>query len=57
MTDEHQPIAVIATALLDTFKDDNPDHLLGAEEAKIIAKRIVAALEEAGLRITLADVG
>jgi hypothetical protein len=56
MTDEHQPIAVIATALLDTFKDD-PNRLLGAEEVKIIAKRIVAALEEAGLRITLVDVG
>jgi hypothetical protein len=44
MTDEHQSLTVIATALLDTFKDD-PDRLLGAEEAKIIAKRIVAALE------------
>ena len=51
MTDEHQPLAVIATAILDSFRD-HPDFKLGAEEAKIIAKRIVTALEDAGLQLT-----
>jgi hypothetical protein len=54
MTDEHQPLAVIATAILDSFRD-HPDFKLGAEEAKVTAKRIVTALEDAGLHITPID--
>jgi len=54
MTDEHQANAIIATAMLDSFRD-HPDHKLDPEEAKIIAKRILAALENAGLQITLVD--
>ena len=47
MTDEHQTNAIIATALLDSFRD-HPEQSLDPEEAKLIAKRIVAALEDAG---------
>ncbi|MBR1279648.1 hypothetical protein [Bradyrhizobium sp. AUGA SZCCT0283] len=54
MPDEHQTNTIIATAILDSFKD-RPDRQLDPEEAKILAKRILAALEEAGLQITLAD--
>ena len=53
MTDEHQTNAIIATALLDSFRDH--PHSLDPEEAKMIAKRIVAALEDAGLQITIVD--
>ena len=54
MADEHQANAIIATAILDSF-GDHSDHKFDPEEAKIIAKRILAALEEAGLQITLVD--
>ena len=54
MTDEHQTNAIIATALLDSFRD-HPEHRLDPEKAKLIAKRIVAALEDAGLQITIVD--
>jgi hypothetical protein len=54
MTDEHQTNAIIATAILDSFRD-HPDHKLDPEEAKIIAKRITVALEDAGLQITPVD--
>ena len=54
MTDEHQTTAIIATAVLDSLKE-NPDHKLDPEQAKLIAKRILAALEDAGLQITLVD--
>ena len=54
MADEHLTNAIIATALLDSFSD-HPQHSLDPEEAKMIAKRILAALEDAGLQVTLAD--
>ena len=54
MADEHQTNAIIATAILDSFRGHS-DHKLDPEEAKIIAKRILAALEDAGLQITLVD--
>ena len=54
MADEHQTSAIIATALLDSF-GGHSDHKLDPEEAKIVAKRILAALEDAGLQVTLAD--
>jgi hypothetical protein len=50
MTDEHQTNAIIATAILDSLREQ-PDHKMEPEEAKIIAKRILAALEDAGLQI------
>ena len=51
MTDEHQLNAIIATAILDSLQD-HPDHSIGPEEAKIVAKRIIEALTDAGLQIT-----
>jgi hypothetical protein len=54
MADEHQTNAVVATAILESFKD-RPDCQLDPEEAKIVAKRILAALEEAGFQIASAD--
>lgn len=54
MTDEHQTNAIIATVLLDSFRD-HPEQSLDPEEAKLIAKRIVAALEDAGLQITIVN--
>jgi hypothetical protein len=54
MADEHQANVVIATAILDSFRD-YPDYKLDPEEAKIIAKRILAAVEDAGLQVTLVD--
>jgi hypothetical protein len=52
MADEHQTNAIIATAILDSV-GDHPDHAIDPEEAKLIAKRILAALTDAGLEITL----
>ena len=54
MTDDHQTNAIIATAILDSLRE-RPDHKMEPEEAKIIAKRILAALEDAGLQITSID--
>jgi len=54
MTDEHQTNAIIATAILDSLREQ-PDHKMEPEEARIIAKRILAALEDAGLQITPLD--
>jgi hypothetical protein len=54
MFDEHQINAIVATALLDSF-GDHPDHRLDPEEAKIVAKRILAALQDAGLKISPID--
>lgn len=54
MTDEHQTNAIIATALLDSLKD-HPNHSIGPEEAKTVAKRIIAALAEAGLQVTVVE--
>ena len=54
MTDEHQLNAIIAMAILDSLQD-HPDHSIGPEEAKIVAKRIIEALTDAGLQITVVD--
>ena len=53
MTDEHQVYAIIATSIRDCHKD-NPDRRIDPEEAKLMAKSIVAALNEAGLAIVAA---
>jgi hypothetical protein len=52
MADEHQLNAIIATAILDSLKD-HPSPSIGPEEAKIVAKRIIAALTDAGLQVTV----
>ena len=54
MSDEHQTNAIIATALLELLSN-HPAPKLDPEEAKIIAKRIVAALQDAGLQISPVD--
>ncbi len=54
MVDEHQTNVVIATEIIESFKD-HPDYKLDPEEAKIVAKRILVALEDAGFQITLID--
>jgi len=54
MTDEHQTNAVVATVLIESFKD-HPDHKLDPEEAKLIAKRILEALKDAGFQVTVVD--
>jgi len=45
---------MIATAICDCLKDD-PDRRIDPEQAKYIAKCIVAALAEAGLAIVVAS--
>lgn len=54
MSDKHQTNAIIATALLESLSN-HPPHKLDPEEAKIIAKRIQAALRDAGLQISPTD--
>jgi hypothetical protein len=49
MTDPHQMNTIIASALLDCFKQRKDR--IDPEEAKLIAKCIVLALNEAGFQI------
>lgn len=51
MTDEHLTNTIIASTIVDSLRDD--PHELDPEVAKIIAKKILAALEDAGLQITV----
>lgn len=53
-TDDHQANTIIATAILDSL-EDHPSHSIEPEEAKIWAKRIIEALMDAGLQITVVD--
>jgi hypothetical protein len=53
MVDQHQVDGIMATAICDCFKD-NPDRRVDPEEAKHIAKCIVAALTDAGLAVVVA---
>ena len=55
MTDEHQINAIIATAIIDSFSN-HPELKVDSEEAKIIAKRILGALRDAGLQVTAPEV-
>ena len=52
MDDPHQVNTIIATAISNFFKG-YPDKQIGAEEAKLLGKQIVEALNEASLQITL----
>ncbi len=49
MVDQHQVNIIIATAICDCCKDH--EHRIEAEEAKQIAKCIIDALTDAGLRM------
>lgn len=53
MADQHQVNAMMAAAICDCLKDD-PDRRIDPEQAKHMAKCIVAALTEAGLAIVVA---
>ena len=50
MSDQYQVISIIATAIYNARKD-HPDGGIDPEEAKQVAKCIVEALSDAGLRI------
>jgi hypothetical protein len=50
MSDQHQVISIIATAIYDARKDQ-PHGGMDPEEAKQVAKCIIEALSGAGLRI------
>jgi hypothetical protein len=50
MSDQHQVNSIIATAIYDARKD-HPEGRIDAEDAKHVAKCIVEALSDAGLRI------
>jgi hypothetical protein len=50
MSDQHQVISIIATAIYDARKD-HPKGGMDPEEAKQVAKCIIEALSGAGLRI------
>lgn len=54
MGDAHQVNAIIATAILDYFKE-YPGANCSIEEAKLLGKQVVEALNDAGLQITSVD--
>ena len=54
MDDPHQVNTIIATAICDALKD-RPDGEIGIEEAKLLGKRVVEALNAAGLQIFAVD--
>ena len=54
MIDDHQAATIIATAILESC-GEHADHVMGPEEAKIIAKCILTALGDAGLQITMIE--
>jgi hypothetical protein len=54
MDDPHQVNTIIATAICDAVKD-RPDGEIGIEEAKLLGKRVVEALNDAGMQIIAVD--
>jgi len=52
VVDQHQVNAIIATAICECNKA-RPEHEIGSEEAKQMAKCIIEALTDAGLEIRL----
>jgi hypothetical protein len=54
MDDLHQVNTIIATTICAFFKG-HPAAQIGTEEAKLLAKQIAQALEEAGLQISAAN--
>ena len=53
MADQHQVNTIIATTICDCLKD-HPDRRVDPEQAKYLAKCIVAALTDAGLAVVVA---
>ena len=56
MADAHQVNTIIATTVCAFFRG-HPDAQIGTEEAKLLAKQITEALNEAGMQITIVDPG
>jgi hypothetical protein len=56
LKDPHQVHSIIAAAICDCRKD-HPEHAIDPEETKQIARCIVEALSDAGLRIAPVDKG
>ena len=54
MDDRHQVNSIIATAICECSGEDQ-EHKLAPEQAKQMAKCIIAALNDAGLEIRLYD--
>ena len=54
MDDLHQVNTIIATTICAFFKGQ-PDAQIGTEEAKLLAKQIAQALDEAGLQVSAVD--
>jgi hypothetical protein len=54
MNDPHQVNRIIGTAICNILKDGT-DHQIGAEEAKLLGKCVVEALNNAVLQIVAAD--
>jgi len=54
MDDPHQLNTILAAAICQFFKDHAVGPI-GIEEAKLLGKEIVAALESAGLQVTSID--
>ena len=50
MDDPHQVNTIIATEIYDAVKD-RPDGEIGIEDAKLVGKRVVEALNDAGMQI------
>ena len=56
MADAHQVNTIIATTVCAFFRG-HADAQIGTEEAKLLAKQITEALNEAGMQITIVDPG
>lgn len=54
MADAHQVNTIIATTVCAFFRG-HPDAQIGTEEAKLLAKQITEALNEAGMQVTIVD--
>lgn len=54
MGDQHQVNSIIATAICECGRE-RPEHKFAPEQAKQMAKCIIAALSDAGLEIRLHD--
>ena len=55
MDDPHQVNTIIATAICDALNDEAGAALVGIEQAKQVGKRVVEALNDAGMQIVPVD--
>jgi len=53
--DPHQVNTIIATAICDALNDEAGAALVGIEQAKQVGKRVVEALNDAGMQIVPVD--